>query len=97
MIVHALSFVVYILTYLIIVIAQQIKTSSVNYYFGWFLDTTTGFISYFCFFLVIWHLGTPSEVPDDATSSGTIEESDIEAETDLLGSDDLEKKLYNSK
>ena len=74
MVVHALSFVIYITTYLVIVIAQRIKTSSVNYYFGWFLDTTTGFISYFCFFFVIWHLGTPSEETDEVSSEGTIEE-----------------------
>jgi hypothetical protein len=87
MVVHALSFVVYMTTYLVIVI----KSGSVNYYFGWFLDTTCGFISYFCLFFVIWHLGSPNDDSDDVSSDGTIEEEDIEEMGDLMDSLRLDK------
>ena len=80
MVVHALSFIVYITTFIVIVAIQHIKTSSVNYYFGWFLDTTTGFISYVCLFFVIWHLGSSRADDSDAASSNSTIEEDQETE-----------------
>lgn len=76
MVIHALSFLAYMVTYVVIVIAQFIDSNSIEYYFGLFLDTTTGFISYVCLFFVIWHLGSKRDDESATPSrSSTIEET----------------------
>jgi uncharacterized membrane protein len=76
MVIHALSFLVYMVTFVVIVIVQQLNSNAIEYYLGLFLDTTTGFISYVCLFFVIWHLGSKTDDQSDAPSrSSTIEET----------------------
>ena len=61
MVVHALSFLLYILEYsvfkLVSLLSKQINAD----YVGWAVDTFFAFFSYICLFFVIWHLGSKTK------------------------------------
>ena len=78
MVVHALAFLIYVLTYLIWSIMEAISPQSGNYYFGWAFETLCGAFAYVCLFFVIWHLGSKTkERVSSVSSARTISEDDI--------------------
>lgn len=65
MVVHACSFLVYILSYFIMAIINYrfCGTTLVcsGFYFSWFVDTIFALVAYICLFFVMWHLGQKTE------------------------------------
>jgi hypothetical protein len=60
MIVHALAFLIYVLTYMVLAIIRWQSQLDV-FYFSWAIDIIFGFLSYICLFFVVWHLGTKTD------------------------------------
>jgi len=82
MIVHALSFLIYVFTFMVMTTIRWFSdTSHGNFYFSWIIDIFFGFLAYICLFFVVWHLGTKTDTEVLATERSTIVES---SETDDL-------------
>jgi hypothetical protein len=60
MIIHALAFWLYIFVYAGTTITTKLLGRDINelFYVHWFVCIIIGFISYFCLFFVLWHLGS---------------------------------------
>ena len=61
MLVHALAFWLYILVYFVsTIITVCIAGNDIQsvFYLHWFICLIVGFVSYFCLFYVLWHLGS---------------------------------------
>ena len=61
---HALAFIVYMVVYVLSEFLSIVFDNGIGQYFyvSWFLCTIFGTFSYFCFFLIIWHLGTKDKL-----------------------------------
>ena len=82
MVVHALAFLIYVLTYFISVILVGVNNES---YATWAIDTIAGTFSYVCLFFVIWHLGSKTEGrTSSVNSSSTISEDDVQQDDEEL-------------
>lgn len=71
MVVHALAFLIYILSYIGLGLTHYFSGNNSEDYFSWFVDTIMGFLAYLCLFFVIWHLGAKSEDEESSRSSGS--------------------------
>ena len=60
MVVHALAFVLYIAVVIVATTTDKL-THAKDYYFHWIICAVFADASYFCFFIVLWHLGTKED------------------------------------
>jgi hypothetical protein len=81
MVVHALSFLIYIVTYFVmtLVVDPFLKKKWIvdhpglpDYYFGWFIDTLFGGFAFTCLFFVMLHLGKKTVRSKSVTTSSTL-------------------------
>ena len=75
MIVHALSFLLYVFTFTVLATIRWFSEPKNVFYFSWIIDIFFGFLAYICLFFVVWHLGTNTDTEVLATTGSTIVES----------------------
>lgn len=99
MVVHALSYLIYVATYMVLAIINWSTSETEDYYFSWAVDTFFGLLSYICLFFVIWHLGTKTNPKDALATSGStiMESSDPETESEYTDSLRVQKILVSQQ
>jgi hypothetical protein len=68
---HASAFIIYMVVYVLTEFLSIVfDNDNGNYFYvSWFVCIIAGTFSYFCYFLIIWHLGTKEKVKPTVTRS----------------------------
>ena len=91
MIIHALVFLIYVLTFFVLTVIVRLQDHSGEklFYFHWLVCIILGWLAYICLACVLWHLGTKQTYKDvadivDSCSTAETVSTKIQDESLLL-------------